>query len=145
MELGSAGRRFMSVRSILLAPVLGAVAFLPHPAPAATPPVPSAQPPPETLQQSIQRLEAFPFQPNCNGNTKEIAACLWGQRNQGDLRLLKLMDAGTLEPWRASRRRACEWVAAKAEGGTLLPIVWFSCENALNQTLLKQLTTPLGR
>ena len=130
----------MPVRSILLAPLLGSVAVLPHPVLASSPALPS-----ETLQQSIQRLEAFPFLPNCNGNTQEVVACLWHRRNQADQRLLKLMDAGTLEPWRASRRRVCEGVAAKAEGGTLLPIVWFSCENALNQTLLKQGTTPLGR
>ncbi|MDM7953830.1 MAG: lysozyme inhibitor LprI family protein [Cyanobium sp. CZS 25K] len=135
----------MALRSCLLAPVMAAATLLAAPALAASPPTSSLPPPPETLAQSIRGLKAFPFQPDCDGNTQQIVACLWRQRNQADQRLLALMDAATLEPWRASRRRACEWVAARAEGGTLLPIVWFRCENALNQTLLKQLTTPLGR
>nr|WP_254217274.1 lysozyme inhibitor LprI family protein [Synechococcus sp. CCY 9618] len=137
--------RSASAHSGLLLWALAAAALLPLPALAASPPVTSAPPPPETLQQSIERFRAFPFRPDCGGTTQEIAACLWSRRNQDDRRLLELMDVGTLEPWRAGRRRACEWVAAKAEGGSLLPILWFECENALNQTLLRQLTVPLGR
>jgi hypothetical protein len=121
---------------------LGAFTVLPDSVLAASPPASSLSPPPESLQQSIQRLRAFPFRPDGNGNTQEIVVCLWRQRNQADLRLRELTDAGTLEPWRTSRRRACEQVTARAEGGTLLPILWFTCDNALNRTLLKQLTTP---
>ena len=106
----------MSLRAWRLSTALAAVAVVPHSTLAASPPVSSPAPPLETLQQSIERRKAFPFRPSCDGGTQGIAACLRRRRNQDNQRLLKLMDAATLEPWRASRRRACEWMASMAEG-----------------------------
>jgi uncharacterized protein YecT (DUF1311 family) len=71
-------------------------------------------------------------------------ACLWQQRNQGDGTLQRLLGSVELrEQWRASRRRVCERAAAKAEGGSIHPIVRLSCENALNTALIDQLRQPL--
>jgi uncharacterized protein YecT (DUF1311 family) len=127
----------------LLPPLLlGATLLAPGPlAPLAAPPARAAD---DTLPQSVQQLRRFPFQPNCAGNTQEIVACLWQQRNRGDATLQRLLGSVELrEQWRASRRRVCERVAAKAEGGSIQPIVWLSCENALNTTLIDQLRKPL--
>ena len=102
--------------------------------------------PAETLQQSVQDLKAFPFKPNCDGNTQEIVACLWLRRNQDDAKLKRLLGSpALLEQWRAMRKQVCGKAAAKAEGGTIQPIVWVGCDNALNAALLKQITEPLGR
>ncbi len=35
---------------------------------------------PESLGQSIQRRQEFPFPARCEGNTQEMVACLWQQR-----------------------------------------------------------------
>ncbi|MEA5424298.1 hypothetical protein [Synechococcus sp. CCY9202] len=100
----------------------------------------------ETLQQSIQRRQAFPFRPDCNGNTQEMAACLWQERDQADQRLLPLLGGSLpLERWRSVRHAVCERSAQRSQGGSILPILWLTCENELNATLLQQLTTPLGR
>lgn len=98
----------------------------------------------DTLQESQALLRQFPFSPDCNGNTQEMVACLWQRRNQGDAALLRLLgDANRLEPWRSSRRRVCEVAAEKAKGGSVHPIVWLSCENALNKELLRHIRRPL--
>lgn len=98
----------------------------------------------DTLGQSQQLLRQFPFQPNCDGNTQEMVACLWRTRNQADTMLLRLLgDGARLERWRAGRRQVCEIAAEKAKGGSVHPIVWLSCENALNKELLRQLRRPL--
>ncbi|MCT0224930.1 lysozyme inhibitor LprI family protein [Synechococcus sp. CS-1328] len=100
----------------------------------------------ETLQQSVQRRQAFPFRPDCNGNTQEMAACLWQERDQADQRLSPLLGGSlTLERWRSTRHSVCERSAQRGQGGSILPILWLECENTLNATLLQQLTTPLGR
>jgi uncharacterized protein YecT (DUF1311 family) len=94
----------------------------------------------DTLQQSQEQIRAFPFTPNCAGNTQEMVACLWQRRNQVDATLQEVLkDAERLEQWRDTRRRVCEIAAAKARGGSVHPIVWLSCENELNKTLLRQL------
>jgi len=41
----------------------------------------------DSLEQSVEQLRRFPFQPECDGNTQEIVACLWRQRNQDDTTL----------------------------------------------------------
>lgn len=99
-----------------------------------------------TLQQSLQQRQHFPFRPDCDGNTQQIVACQWQRRNQGDATLEPLLgSAALLEQWRSSRRLACERAAARAEGGSIQPILGLSCENALNSTLIEQLSTPLAR
>jgi hypothetical protein len=98
----------------------------------------------DSLRQSRDRLRDFPFQPDCGGNTQEMVACLWERRNQGDAALEGLLGSSTpLEPWRSSRRSVCRQAARKAQGGSLHPIVWLSCENALNRELLRQIRRPL--
>ena len=98
----------------------------------------------DSLQQSRQELGQFPFQPNCGGNTREMVACLWQRRNEADSVLTGLLGSPELlEQWRASRRRVCGRASRKAEGGSFQPIVWLSCENALNQELLRQIQQPL--
>jgi hypothetical protein len=98
----------------------------------------------DTLQESQRQLRQFPFTPNCNGNTQEMVACLWQRRNQADQALQTVLgEAERLERWRSGRRQACEVVAEKAKGGSVYPIVWLSCENALNKELLRQLRRPL--
>ncbi|MEB3323928.1 MAG: hypothetical protein VKM17_01165 [Cyanobacteriota bacterium] len=98
----------------------------------------------DTLQGSQEMRKQFPFQANCNGNTQEMVACLWERRNREDRVLGALLgEKERLEDWRASRRRVCEVAARKAEGGSTHPIVWLSCENALNRELLRLLKQPL--
>jgi uncharacterized protein YecT (DUF1311 family) len=98
----------------------------------------------ESLEQSVEQLRRFPFQPDCDGNTQAIVACFWRQRNQDDATLERLLgSASLLEQWRASRRTVCERAAAKAEGGSIHPIVWLSCENKLNGALIKEISQPL--
>jgi len=92
----------------------------------------------------VQQLWRFPFRPDCDGNTQEIVACLWRQRNQDKAMLQRLVGStALLEQWRTSRRQVCERAAAKAEVGSIQPIVWLSCENKLNHTLIKQINQPL--
>lgn len=98
----------------------------------------------DTLGQSQMQLRQFPFSPNCNGNTQEMVACLWQRRNQADQALQTLLgEAERLERWRSGRRQVCEMAAEKAKGGSVHPIVWLSCENALNKELLRQIRRPL--
>jgi hypothetical protein len=98
----------------------------------------------DSLEQSREQRRQFPFQPDCGGNTREMVACLWERRNQGDAALAKLLGRPEiLEPWRSSRRQVCRQAAEKARGGSIHPIVWLSCENGLNQELLRQLRRPL--
>jgi hypothetical protein len=86
----------------------------------------------------------FPFRSDCNGNTQEMVACLWDRRNGADTTLLRLLGrSDLLEGWRASRRQVCGVAARKAEGGSVHPIVWLSCENGLNRELLRQIQRPL--
>lgn len=104
----------------------------------------AAQAAEESLEDSQMLLQQFPFQPNCAGNTKEMVACLWQRRNRADTSLLRLLGTkDLLEQWRASRRQVCAHAAEKARGGSVHPIVWLSCENALNQELLRQIRRPL--
>lgn len=126
--------RLVPMGLVLILPVGVGLAPMPMPMRAAE----------ESLRQSHEQLGQFPFQPNCGGNTQEMVACLWQRRNQADTVLAGLLaTAELLEEWRASRRRVCGRVARKAEGGSIHPIVWLSCENALNQELLRQLQRPL--
>jgi hypothetical protein len=98
----------------------------------------------DSLRQSMQELQRFPFRPDCDGNTQEIVACHWRQRNRQDATLERLLGSSPLlEGWRASRRRVCETAAAKALGGSIHPIVWLRCENQLNATLIEQIRQPL--
>jgi hypothetical protein len=98
----------------------------------------------DSLEQSREQRRQFPFQADCGGNTQEMVACLWERRNQGDGTLAKLLGRQEiLEQWRASRRQVCRQAAEKARGGSIHPIVWLSCENGLNQELLRQLRRPL--
>jgi hypothetical protein len=97
-----------SMRLLLLAAVGMATVLIPVPAQAAG----------DTLHQSVQQLQRFPFRPDCDGNTQEIVACQWRQRNQDDATLKRLLGStALLEQWRASRRRVSERAATKAEGG----------------------------
>lgn len=122
--------------TLLLTPVVIATALLPLPVRAGD----------DSLRQSQQQLRQFPFKPDCDGNTQEMVACLWRQRNQDDATLGRLLGGpALLEPWRASRRRVCERAAARAAGGSIHPLVWLGCENALNTTLIDQIARPLGR
>jgi hypothetical protein len=98
----------------------------------------------DSLGQSREGLRRFPFRPDCAGNTREMVACLWERRNQGDASLAKLLGRPELlERWRASRRLVCRQAAEKAKGGSIHPIVWLSCENGLNKELLRQIRRPL--
>ena len=116
---------------------------IPGSASAAAPPASEA---PESLSQSIQRRQEFPFPPRCNGNTQEMVACLWQRRNHGDLRLRKLLgNEQELERWRATRLAVCRGSAERGAGGSIQPLLWLGCENALNSTLVEQITSPLLR
>jgi len=123
-----------SVPLLLLAPLVISAVLIPG----------SAQAADDSLNQSVQQLRRFPFQPDCDGNTQEIVACLWRQRNQNDVTLQRqLGSSALLEQWRTSRRQVCERAAAKAEGGSIHPIVWLGCENKLNAALIKEISQPL--
>jgi hypothetical protein len=79
-----------------------------------------SQPPLETLAASIQRRLAFPFQPDCQGNTQEIVACLWQRRDRQDQRLATLLgSAEALETWRGARAAACRRSAERGSGGSI--------------------------
>jgi len=120
----------------------GALA-IPGTASAEAPPASEA---PESLSQSIQRRQEFPFPPRCDGNTQEMVACLWQRRNHGDLRLRKLLgNEQELERWRATRLAVCRGSAERGAGGSIQPLLWLGCENALNSTLVEQITSPLLR
>jgi uncharacterized protein YecT (DUF1311 family) len=98
----------------------------------------------DNLDQSVEQLRRFPFRSDCDGNTQEIVACLWRQRNQDDATLQQLLDSSALlEQWRTSRRQVCGRAAAKAKGGSIHPLVWLSCENKLNGALIKEISQPL--
>jgi uncharacterized protein YecT (DUF1311 family) len=98
----------------------------------------------DSLQKSKEMRKQFPFQANCNGNTQEMVACLWERRNREDGVLGSLLgEAERLEQWRASRRKVCEVVAKKGEGGSIHPILWLRCENGMNRELLRLLKQPL--
>jgi hypothetical protein len=116
---------------------------IPGSASAGAPPASEA---PESLSQSIQRRQEFPFTPLCDGNTQEMVACLWQRRNHGDLRLRKLLgNEQELERWRATRLAVCRGSAERGAGGSIQPLLWLGCENALNSTLVEQITSPLMR
>jgi len=122
------------MRLLLFAQVVMAAVLIPVPAQSAD----------DTLRQSTQQLQRFPFQPDCDGNTQEIVACLWRQRNQDDKTLQHLLGSSALlERWRATRRQVCERAAAKAEGGSIHPIIWLGCEHKLNAALIKEISQPL--
>jgi len=107
---------------------------------------PPASEAPESLSQSIQRRKDFPFPPRCDGNTQEMVACLWQRRDRGDLRLRKLLgNEQELERWRASRLAVCRGSAERGAGGSIQPLLWLGCENALNTTLIEQISSPLLR
>jgi hypothetical protein len=100
----------------------------------------------ENLSQSIQRRKDFPFPARCDGNTQEMVACLWQRRDRGDLRLRRLVgNEQALEHWRAARLAVCRRSAERGSGGSVQPLLWLGCENALNATLIEQITSPLLR
>lgn len=71
-------------------------------------------------------------------------ACLWRQRNQSDVTLQRLLGSSALlEQWHTGRRQVCERAAAKAEGGSIHPIIRLGCENKLNAALIKEISQPL--
>ena len=120
---------------LLFAPVVLALALISSPTQSAE----------ESLRQSEHQLRRFPFRPDCDGNTQQIVACLWRQRNQDDARLQHLLGSSALlEQWRTSRRQVCERAAAKAEGGSIHPIAWLNCENTLNAALIKEIKQSLA-
>ena len=124
-----------SMRLLLLAPLVISAVLIPG----------SAQAADDSLDQSVQQLRQFPFQPDCDGNTQEIVACLWRQRNESDVTLQRLLGSSALlEQWRTGRRQVCERAAAKAEGGSIHPIIWLGCENKLNAALIKEISQPLA-
>ena len=97
----------------------------------------------ETLPQSIELRRSFPFAPNCNGNTKEMLACLWRQRDRQDQRLQALLGSATeLELWRGVRQRLCRRAAERGAGGSIAPLLGLECELALTTTLLDQIALP---
>lgn len=127
--------RPLLLRLLLIPALLQAALVAPAPAQAAD----------DTLAQSVQWLRQFPFRPDCDGNTQEMVACLWQQRNQADARLQRLLGSPTLlEQWRSSRRQVCERAGAKVTGGSLEPIVRLGCENTLNINLIQHLTQSLA-
>jgi hypothetical protein len=100
----------------------------------------------ESLSESIQRRREFPFKPRCDGNTQEMVACLWQERDRDDLRLRHLLsDEQHLEGWRQARLAVCRRAADRGAGGSIRPLLWLECENALNSTLIEQITSPLLR
>ncbi len=132
---------FVRHRLALISALLTSAALLTGPADAAPA---KTKAPDDTLQQSVQGLKQFPFRPNCDGNTQEIVACLWQRRNQQDSRLQRQLGSSSLlEQWRRTRRQVCAKAAAKAEGGSMQPIVGLSCENTLNAALQEQISQPL--
>ena len=138
------------VRNVLPASAPPAAAPVPSAAPSAprsfAPSATPSQPPLETLAASIQRRLAFPFQPDCQGNTQEIVACLWQRRDRQDQRLATLLgSAEALETWRGARAAACRRSAERGSGGSIQPILGLGCENALNATLIQQTAGPLLR
>jgi len=134
------GRRMAPLGTSLALLALGLVC------PAAGAEAPPASEAPERLSQSIQRRQEFPFPPRCDGNTQEMVACLWQRRNHGDLRLRKLLgNEQELERWRTARLAACRGSAERGAGGSIQPLLWLGCENALNGTLIEQITIPLLR
>lgn len=107
---------------------------------------PPTNEPPESLSQSIQRRKDFPFPARCDGNTQEMVACLWQERDRGDLRLRKLLgNEQALERWRAARLTVCRRSSERGAGGSIQPLLWLGCESALNTTLIEQITSPLLR
>jgi len=143
---GYPGRMVIGLLGALLGGLLGA------PAPGAcAQPAPEPQPRRisleliETLPESIERRRSFPFQADCNGNTKEMLACLWQQRDRQDQRLLPLLG-GTqeLELWRGVRQRVCRRAAERGSGGSIAPLLGLECELALDRALLGQITPPLA-
>ena len=107
---------------------------------------PPASEAPESLSQSIQRRQAFPFPARCDGNTQEMVACLWQRRDRGDLRLRKLLgNEQVLEHWRAVRLAVCHRSSERGASGSIQPLLWLGCENNLNTTLIEQITSPLLR
>ena len=107
---------------------------------------PPASEAPESLSQSIQRRQAFPFPARCDGNTQEMVACLWQRRDRGDLRLRRLLgNENTLERWRTARLAVCSHSAERGAGGSIQPLLWLGCENNLNTALIEQITSPLLR
>ena len=107
---------------------------------------PAANETPESLSQSIQRRKDFPFPVRCDGNTQEMVACLWQRRDRGDLRLRKLLgNEQVLEHWRTARLTVCRRSSERGAGGSIQPLLWLGCENALNSTLIEQITSPLLR
>jgi len=107
---------------------------------------PPANETPESLSQSIQRRKDFPFPARCDGNTQEMVACLWQRRDRSDLRLRKLLsNEQVLEHWRAARLAVCRRSSERGAGGSIQPLLWLGCENALNATLTEQITSPLLR
>ncbi len=137
----------------LLCGWLGAPFRAAPPPVSATPAPTTATPPParqlslellETLPESIALRRQFPFRPDCNGNTKEMLACLWRQRDRQDQRLQPLLGGPQeLERWRAVRQRVCRRAAEKGSGGSIAPLLGLECELALNTSLLSQITTAL--
>jgi len=107
---------------------------------------PPANETPENLSQSIHRRKEFPFPARCDGNTQEMVACLWQRRDRSDLRLRKLLgNEQVLEHWRAARLAVCRRSSERGAGGSIQPLLWLGCENALNATLIEQITSPLLR
>ena len=105
-------------------------------------PASSEQP---ALQESVMRRKAFPFAADCEGNTQELVACSWQQRDAIDSQLLRqLGGARLLERWRQVRFQVCQKAAARYAGGSIQPVIAFSCENALNAALAKQLSGTLA-
>jgi hypothetical protein len=133
----------------LIGSAAGAQSAERHPLP--TNPNPNAGSPPasegrESLSESIQRRREFPFKPRCDGNTQEMVACLWQERDRDDLRLRHLLrDEQHLEGWRQARLAVCRRAADRGAGGSIRPLLWLECENALNSTLIEQITSPLLR
>lgn len=100
----------------------------------------------ERLNESIQRRQEFPFPARCDGNPQEMVACLWQRRDRGDLRLRKLLgNEQVLEHWRAARLAVCRRSNERGAGGSIQPLLGLSCENALNATLIEDITSPLLR
>jgi len=102
--------------------------------------------PPESLSQSIQRRQEFPFPARCDGNTQEMVACLWQRRDRGDLRLRRLLrNENTLERWRTARLAVCSQSAERGAGGSIQRLLRLGCENNLNTVLIEQIISPLLR
>jgi hypothetical protein len=107
---------------------------------------PPANETPENLSQSIQRRKDFPFPASCDGNTQK---CWPACGNGGTAATSACANcSATNRCWSIGTPASWHSAAAQASGvagGSIQPLLWLGCENALNATMIEKITSPLGR